>query len=161
MTGTRKRTPRNKRLTDITLLGLEPGKLYEFKGRSRLLYKEQSAKVDWKAVLPKIRTNDHLMFFKAELWQCSATRKKTVWGKWSEEQINKLKKSNNKIIEVKQTYWNSTMMTIRYKPESPLYTGMLYVGFGEKFGWINIVQMSKKNILAQFKQVVLKEQQHA
>lgn len=159
MTAPRKRKTRKKRLADTSLLGLETGKLYEFKGRSRLLYREQIPRAPRRTVLPKIHTNDHFLFLEADLWFCDTLKKKTIWASdHVEDQIQKIKDSNNKIVEVTAARWNRSLLEVYYEPDDILYSGMMYVGFGNKFGWINIVQMSKEDVLKQFKQVAARKQ---
>ena len=159
MASPRKRKPRKKRLVNLSKLGFKAGQLYEFRGKSRLLYREQFPRATLAISLPKICPGDHLMFLKAELWECDAQKTKTVWEDSTKQEVNKLKSSNNRVLKITPTHWNSRMATIHYRSNEPLYSGMLQVGYEDKFGWVNVVQMSKSSILQQFKQVTHSKQE--
>ena len=159
MPADRKKKLRKGRLSIHTLnqMGFVVGKLYEFKGRTRLLYKTQSPKASQKTSLPKVRTNDHVMFLGASLFECARVKMKTVWEPNLAYTKARLINANNTIVKTEKASWSSNMTTILYRSNAPLYSGMMHVGFGDRFGWINIVQMSEKNIYEQFKQVNLDE----
>ena len=148
-----KRKLRKKRVTELKELGLIPGKLYSFQGRFRYLYNEQ--KPEWKSKHTKIRPGDYLMFIKADLRYVDSTKSKLVSESNKKRVIQKLKQKGYKIIKTNPAYpgFRTRLTQISYRTIDQAYSGMLFVGFGDKFGWINIVQMTKANILQQFNRV--------
>lgn len=151
MTESRKRKLRRDRITNLAMLGLESGKLYTFKGRFRYLYKEQ--KPEWERIHTKIRKGDHVMFFKADLWVSSAVKKRVVSTSKVPAVMKELTKQKHEVVGKRRHSWKRNKTQIEYKPKNPIYSGMMYVGYGDKFGWINIVQMTKESILSQFEKV--------
>jgi hypothetical protein len=151
VTEKQRRKPKKERITDLSLLGLEPGKLYTFKGRYRKLYSIKESRYD-KAV-SKLCTNDHVIFLKADLWMSSANKHRTIHRRWLKGEVEYLERKNNRVISIGPCVYSSVMKVISYQHLYPLYSGMLFVGFGERFGWINITQMSKEALLQQFEKI--------
>ena len=153
MTDRRKRKQRKKRITDLEDLGLVPGKLYSFQGRFRYLYKEQKA--EWRRNHTKIQHGDYVIFLKADLWESEGTKTNLVCVASKKAAAANLVNKGYTVVSTKRSYWNTNSVCIRYKSKDTVYSGMLYIGFGDKFGWVNIVQMSNKAILKQFNKVKL------
>lgn len=157
MTNPRKRNRRNqrkKRVTNIEEMGLEQGKLYSFQGRFRYLYKDK--KPEYTRTPIKIRKDDYIIFLEADLWKSSATKRKLVSHQSVNATTTRLKADGYDIISVDKHAWRNNKRQINYKPKEPIYSGMMYIAYDDKFGWINIVQMTKKTIEKQFKKVDLK-----
>lgn len=153
MTERRKRKLRRKRITNVEEMGFEQGKLYSFQGRFRYLYKEQ--KPEWQKVHTKIRKDDYLIFLKADLWKSTATKRKLVSVANVKKTTEKLEADGYNIVSVTSHGWRRNKKQINYKSKDPIYSGMIYVGYEDKFGWLNIVKLSKKALQKQFVKVDL------
>lgn len=157
-----KRKNRKFRLKDLSKLDLETGKLYRFNGRFRKVYRTknmQEVSYQERRDTYKIRKGDMIMFFGADLWRASGLKKKLVRANDLKKTKANLERANYKIVSVEpfrsrsSYYTRSKMHTISYKNKEEEYSGRLYIGHGEKFGWINIVQLNKEKILQQFEKV--------
>lgn len=165
-----KRKNRKRRIENLEKFGFEPGKLYRFSGRFRKVYRTSNIRsTSYREGLDsyKIRQGDYIMFFDADLWRTSSIERKFVKASQLEKIKKGLQEKGFKIIKV-EPY----KISRRYLPK-PLtpgtaakhyyisycknnkekYSGRLYIGHGEKFGWINIVQLEKEEILSQFEKV--------
>jgi len=87
-------------------LGLEIGKLYKFKGKFRKLYNNQTnnkQNVNYinRNTSSKIRKNDFVMFFAADLWRTSSLKKRFVRVK----DLEKVKKNLEKEGKLPKKYF--------------------------------------------------------
>lgn len=149
---------KKEKISNLKQLGLERGKIYKFMGRWRKLHSNANLHEfipleEYRKPVYKIRKNDFIVLFGANLKECSHNKRKYFRGS-SEAQI--LKKLKDKGYEVSSVIprWSGYFMA-SYRNTFPEYSGRLYIGHGERFGWINIVQLTKQQILNQFKKVEL------
>lgn len=161
-----KKRTRKHRVKGLEKFGFETGKLYKFNGRFRKMYLTQNMHLtSFQERLDnyKIRHGDHVMFFDADLWRSSSVKRKFVKEALVEKTRAILEAKGFKIIRVEPykshpIQSRSGMITkkfynIYYRNSEEKYSGRLYIGHGEKFGWINIVQLEKDQILSQFVKV--------
>jgi len=152
----KKKKNRNRRILDLTYLGLETGKLYSFSGNYRTVYDDRN--IYLANIIGKMRFNDPIMFIKGDIWRNEVVKSTRAHKKFSDSRksvdakVEQLKKKN-KIIKIQDSSISQKIVEIYYKSKSPTFSGMLFVGYGNKFGWINISQMTKEEILNQFRKI--------
>ena len=170
----KKRKTRKHRVKNLEKLGLEIGKLYQFNGRFRKVYRTKSPEMTYEERQVKdykIRQGEHLMFLSGDLWIVSSTKRKYCQPKSVENLKKSLTQEGKSILRVegfRRNYrrrhhyqrWERDdekpqFCYIYYRDPEEKYSGRLYIGHGEKFGWINVVQMSKGDIIEQFERVEL------
>jgi hypothetical protein len=148
----RKKRNRNRRVLKLDYLGLEEGKLYKFNGNYRMIYSDKN--IYTARPIEKFRRNDHLIFIKGDIWRNEINKTTSIWKKWLENDLEKLKKKYE-ILDIQDSAFSQKMVRVTYKSKYPTFSGVLYVGYQNKFGWINIVQMTKDDFLRQFNKIEL------
>jgi len=163
-----KRKNRKHRVKNLEKFGFETGKLYRFSGRFRKVYRTpniHSTSYEERLDNYKIRKGDHIIFFDADLWRSSSVKRKFVKASQVEKVKKELQGKGFKIMKVEPYSISRYRRTplppgtvaknyyISYCNNEEKYSGRLYIGHGEKFGWINIVQLEKEQILGQFEKV--------
>lgn len=152
----KKKKNRNRRILDLSYLGLETGKLYLFGGNYRTVYKDRN--IYNATIIGKMRFHDPIIFIEGDIWRNEVVKTTRAHKKFSDSRksvdakIEQLKKKN-KILKIQDSTISQKIVEIHYKSKSPTFSGMLFVGYGDKFGWINISQMTKEEILNQFRKV--------
>lgn len=149
---------KKEKITKLDELGLEQGKIYKFMGRWRKLHSNKKLhqppsfdelhKRDY-----KIRKFDYVVLFSANLKETSNLKRKYFRGRHEQYVLGKLKSKGYKVRKVTPA-WPGVFIA-EYFNTIPEYSGRLYIGYGERFGWVNIVQLSKQEIVKQFKKVEL------
>lgn len=161
-----KRKKRRRRVENISDFGLMAGKLYKFCGRFRKVYqssKPHLSSYEERLSSYRIKKNDHVIFFKADLWHSSVVRRWFSTAKGVDKNKKTLLDKGFSIIKIEPYSINrryrikppaaASHYYIHYHANEKKYSGRLYIGHGEKFGWINIVQLTKEQILNQFEKV--------
>lgn len=165
------RKTRKHRVKNLSKLGFETGKLYRFNGRFRKVYRTKRPEMTFEERQLKdykIRKGDPIMFLSADLWIVSSTKRKYCKPKNVESFSKRLEDKGKKVLRVEgfrnigrfRRRWirddeNPKFCYIFYREPEEKYSGRLYIGHGEKFGWINIVQMTKEDLKAQFEKIDL------
>jgi hypothetical protein len=145
-----KRKKRSRRVNKLEYFDLEEGKLYNFNGNYRSIYNDNN--IFQTNIIGKLRRNHSFIFIKGFAFRNNIVKTTRVFIDRQEAKLTNLKKKN-KILSVEKSSTSKKIFNITYKSKSPTFSGMFYIGYGDKFGWINIVQMTKEEIQEQFSRI--------
>lgn len=145
-----KRKKRSRRVNKLEYFDLEQGNLYNFSGNYRSIYSDNN--IFQTNIIGKLRRNDSFIFIKGFVFRNNIVKTTRAFKDRQETKLANLKKKN-KILSVEKSPTSKKIFNITYKSKSPTFSGMFYIGYGDKFGWINIVQMTKEEIKEQFSRI--------
>ena len=151
----RKNKPtKEKKEVDCLDFGLEPGKLYSFNGKFRLLYPEKKNCPSKPKDRYKIIKGDRLLYLGGELTEAIWPMSYSVLSYVQEKQLIKreemiLARKKLKLYRVVQSPWPN-MYYIYFTSDVPVYKGRIRVAYKDTFGWVNISMLNKQQIMKQF-----------
>jgi len=161
---------RKNRVKNLKKFGLEVGKLYQFNGRFRKVYRTKQPNATYQERMEKdykVYKGDHLIFISADLWVTSTVKRVRSLSEDLKEVKARLEAKGMKVIRTEgyrmsgsnwRRRWikdneNPRYYFVFYKVPEERFSGRLYIGHSEKFGWINISQMTKEEIMSQFQKI--------
>lgn len=167
-----KKDKRNKkfRVNNLEKFGFEVGKIYKFNGKYRKIYQTSNmynTSFHERLSSYKIHKGEHVVFFDAKIWRASSVKRKFVKSSSLEKTKQALEAKGYKIIKVEpysiQKFMKKQLPEgsvakhyyISYCNSKEKYSGRLYIGHGDKFGWINIVQLEQEQIISQFEKITI------